>query len=342
MLIKAADDKQPLLDALEKRMEGDGPHARQAKEDFHRLRAGILGEKDAAYFIDFDYGDCSKNWAVIHDLRVEQTGRVAQIDHLLINRWMEFYVIETKSFNSGVKITEEGEFLRWNNWQKRYEAMESPLSQNERHITVLKDVLDTLALPQRMKMRIPPQFISLVMVSAKAKIIRPKHFDTSRVIKADQLKQRIKRDTDEENPVLTLFKLGKLVAAETVHDLALQLAARHRPLPPQPPPSRPSREHASAPPSSAPAPVEPIPVATVTKALSTIPGPTCKNCRKIAGRILHGKFGYYFKCDSCDSTTSIRFTCKEHHKPRLRKQGRQFFRECEDCGSQDLYHVNAP
>jgi hypothetical protein len=45
-------------------------------------------------------------------LRLEHNGRTAQIDHLLINRWMECYVLESKHFNAGLKITEDGEFMR--------------------------------------------------------------------------------------------------------------------------------------------------------------------------------------------------------------------------------------
>src|SRR3546814_12221508 len=87
---------------------------------------------------DWSSDVCSSD--LIHDLRLEHGSRTAQIDHLLINRWMDVYVLETKHFHAGIKITEDGEFLRWNNYQKTYEGMASPLEQNERHIQVLKDV----------------------------------------------------------------------------------------------------------------------------------------------------------------------------------------------------------
>ena len=45
------------------------------------MKAGERGEQDSAYFLDFAYGN-SENWALIHDLRIEWQGRVAQIDHL--------------------------------------------------------------------------------------------------------------------------------------------------------------------------------------------------------------------------------------------------------------------
>ena len=76
------------------------------------LTAGNNGEQDSAYFIDFYYKQ-SQNWAVIHDLRIEYGDWVAQIDHLLINRFFDFYVLETKSYRYGIKITDRGEFLAW-------------------------------------------------------------------------------------------------------------------------------------------------------------------------------------------------------------------------------------
>src|SRR3546814_4965533 len=125
MLIKSADDQGVELQALEQRAAGNGPDAARAAKELRNRRAGLKGERDSAYLIDFDYAS-SPNWAVIHDLRLEHGGRTAQIDHLLINRWMDVYVLETRHFHAGIKITEDGEFLRWNNYQKTYEGMASP------------------------------------------------------------------------------------------------------------------------------------------------------------------------------------------------------------------------
>ena len=61
----------------------------------------MKGEAEAAYEMEFHYG-ASKNWMVLHDLRLECEGRVAQIDHLLLNRFLEIYVCESKRFSEGV------------------------------------------------------------------------------------------------------------------------------------------------------------------------------------------------------------------------------------------------
>lgn len=341
MLTKQADDQSQAIAELERLASGTGADAKRAAEELRRRRAGIKGESESAYLIDFEFAK-SKNWAVIHDLRLEHEGRVAQIDHLLINRWMDFYVLESKHFNAGLKITEDGEFLRWNNFRKSFEGMASPLEQNERHIAVLRDVVDQIELPVRLGVRISASFATLILVAPNARIDRPKRFDTSRVIKADQLKKRIWKDIDDENALVTLLKATKMVSGETVEFVAKQLAALHKPLERPVPPqivnaeTKPSPQPALE--ASAPAAAS-KPVAAKPQAVA--PGPVCKKCSKTTGDILYGKYGYYLKCAACEANTNIRFTCQPGHNPRLRKEGLVFYRECAECGSSDVFHRNS-
>lgn len=329
MLIKKADDHMEELQQLERSagvLKGDA--AKRAARELRQRKAGMQGEADSAYQIDFHFGQ-SPNRAVIHDLRLEHNGRVAQIDHLIFNRWLDCYVLESKHFHAGIKITEEGEFLRWNDFKRTYEGMESPLEQNERHIAVLKDVLRTLDLPVRLGVRITPACHSFVLVSSKSRIDRPKTFDTSRIIKADQIKTSILNDIDKESTLTTLASMAKMVSSDTMRNVAEQLAAQHRatqwPLPS-------STEDS------------PRFAAETTMARTQAPAndePTCKKCRDKKGAILHGQYGYYFKCGTCGGNTAIRFQCQPGHKPRLRKQGNEFFRDCAECGTTEKYFVNA-
>lgn len=367
MLIKEADDQAEHFAEIETRAKGRGADAKRAETELRNRRAGHRGEQQAAYLIDFDYAS-SPNWAVIHDLRLEHGGRVAQIDHLLINRWMDVYVLETKSFHAGVKITEEGEFLRWNNYRKTYEGMASPIEQNERHILVLREAMKGIQLPTRLGLRILPAFQSFVLVSSTAKVYRPKKFDASRVIKADQLKKSIWRDIDNENGMLSLLKAAKIVSSETVEYVARQLAALHAPLrassseisdTPMTPaisdPPRPTRiagrERVEPVFAKVPGPppepqalriaADPVDAECPTPAAATaLPTCGCKACQSSHGSILSGKYGYYFKCRDCSTNTAIRFTCEPGHTPRLRGERGAFYRDCAQCGSSELFHRN--
>ena len=94
----------------------------------------MSGERDAAYAIEFHYG-ANKNRMTIHDLRIELDGRVAQIDHLIINRLLDIWVCESKHFSEGVAVDEHGEWVAF--YDHRPYGIPSPVEQNRRHIAVL-------------------------------------------------------------------------------------------------------------------------------------------------------------------------------------------------------------
>lgn len=344
MLIKSADDHSTLIARLEQQATGAGKAAQQASDELRKRKAGIKGERDSAYLIDFDFGK-SPNWAVIHDLRLALNGRTAQIDHLLINRWLDVYVLETKQFHGGIKITEIGEFLRWNSFKRTFEGMASPLEQNERHIMVLRDAMNAITLPTRLGFDIPPAFHQYVLVASDARIDRPKKFDASRVIKADQLRSTIWREVENENGLFGLIRTAaKLVSSETIEYVARQLVARHEPAKEALPAAglaTPPEQLAVRPSAGQPKPrIEPV-LASNPRRPATAALPPCKTCGATHGDVHYGKFGYYLKCAACQANTAIRFTCLPGHKPRLRKEGRDFYRDCAECSSSELVHHNS-
>ncbi|MGD9579199.1 MAG: nuclease-related domain-containing protein, partial [Syntrophorhabdus sp.] len=173
MIIKEMDSKSGEKEQLRELLKGQLSEKQRflVVRQLRNIEAGERGEKDSAYFVDFYFGK-SKNWAVIHDLRIEHNGQVAQIDHLVMNRFMDIYVLETKNFHYGLKITPEGEFLVHDG--KKYFAIESPIEQNERHIFLLSKAIDHYnIMPTRLGVVIPPRFVSYVLVSPTSRIIRP-------------------------------------------------------------------------------------------------------------------------------------------------------------------------
>jgi Nuclease-related domain len=188
VILKSADDKarrvallknlqtSPLLDAFQRNW--------LATELKNTLR-GIQGERDAAHYIDNAFRD-SPNSVVIHDLRLSIDGEVAQIDHLLVHRTLRFYLFETKNFNGNVHINDHGEFSVSYGDEREF-GIESPLEQSRRHERVLAKALDRLCITGRAGLK--PTFHHAVLLHPKAIIHRPDSscFDTSGVIKADQV-----------------------------------------------------------------------------------------------------------------------------------------------------------
>lgn len=332
MLIKTTDSKASALAELEHLRQHSHNTATQQKaidKEIRILKSGIKGESDAAYLIDFSFKN-SKNNAIIHDLRLEINGRIAQIDHLLINRSLMVFVLESKHFNSGIKINDNGEFLYWNDYKKTYEGMPSPLAQNERHIAVLKDAFNSLKMPTRLGIRLTPSFVPYVLVSASARIDRPQKFDTSEVIKSDVLENTIMRKFDKLGIMDTFSAAARMVSPETLEDIALQLSALHTPTNI----NYKAKFGITDNPTEKPA-TPPIPEPTKNQQL------LCRKCNSSNIGIQYGKFGYYFKCLDCDGNTPIKVTCeKEGCKARLRKEGHKFFKECTSCNSSSLFFTN--
>jgi len=184
MIIKKMDSKQEEIAELTALLKGKLiPYQRFLIErELKAIRSGASGERDSAYYIDFYFGD-SRNWAVIHDLRLEHKGKVAQIDHLLINRFFDMYVFESKNYSYKLKITPRGEFETY--YGKEYIGIPSPIEQNKRHIHLLNLFLkDHDILPKRIGILIRPKFKSLILVSPKSIIVRPpeKKYDTGEVL----------------------------------------------------------------------------------------------------------------------------------------------------------------
>ena len=238
MLIKSADDKQPQLDALAALLDRPDLAAetrRRIDQEVRSVRAGIAGERDAAYQIDFDFGP-TPNWMVIHDLRLEVDGRIAQIDHLLLGRTFDLWVCESKHFAQGVGVNEHGEWTAYYGREGR--GIPSPVEQNRRHTAVLKDVFSNglVWMPSRLGIRVRPSIQSLILISTDARISRPKGqaarkvdgLDT--VIKADQLRRTIEKHDDTMSGPAAVVSLAKVVRPDTIERVARELVALHRPI----------------------------------------------------------------------------------------------------------------
>jgi hypothetical protein len=339
MLVKEADDKQPAIAELQKLLERPNLSASQRKEiikEINIMRSGIKGEKEAAYELDFRYKN-SKNYILLHDLRFEVSGRVAQIDHLLIDRCLNVYIFETKNFSSGIKINENGEFLSWNSYQKTYEGIPSPLAQNERHLLVLNDFFKTHETPTRLGFKLTPNIIPLVLISNTARIDRPEKFDTSAVLKCDALAETLDKHTKDIGAIELFSNVGRIVSRETIEKVGRLLKYSHKPITinylgkfglSERLDKQPKKQNTQ-------------PIEKVKSAQSVKCDSSCSKCNSENTTILSGRYGYYFKCRDCQGNTAIKLKCATKGcELRIRKQKDQFFEECATCKSSRLFYKN--
>lgn len=231
MPLKTMDDKSrrlALLDDLHKSALLDARQKKWLREEVIRTRKGIQGEKESAYYLD-EHFKGGENHVVLHDLRLVYDGDVAQIDHLVINRILGFYLIETKNYAGNLIINDHGEFTVDYGDGERY-GIPSPIEQSRRHERVLQRMLERLEITNRTGK--PFDFHHVVMVHPKAIITRPsaKQFDSSCVIKADQFpswrQQYVEKAVGAGAVLNGLLNVRSL---ETITEWGEKLRRQHRP-----------------------------------------------------------------------------------------------------------------
>ncbi len=219
--------------------------------------------------------------------------------------------------------------------------------QCDRHERALLSYVDAKGLmPRRLGFRLRPTMRSFVLVNPTAKVLRPEGYDTSRVVKADQVMERIHVDVSSQGILGLALDASKVLSWETMQEIAEALVGAYVPaehdyegmLGIEAREVRAVAPRPSVPPTPAPTPT-PQPDMVPPKASG--PGVqaalACKGCASERGEIRYGKFGYYWKCLSCDTNTKLTLP----GPGKLRKEG-PTFTYVDPSGAEAPFHVNAP
>ena len=165
--------------------------------------AGLKGENQIA----FELKNSGMDMLIVHDLYLEKNGLSAQIDFLVITR-KHIFVIECKNLYGNIEIDEKGNFIRHRGQGKFYrkEGFTSPVSQNERHLNILKEIRREYKnnfVTQGLFDKLFPQTYRSIVVLANPKTIlndskAPENIRKV-VIRLDQLVAYIKKIEDEDD-----------------------------------------------------------------------------------------------------------------------------------------------
>ncbi len=160
------------------------------------LKRGNYGEDEIMF--QLNYADM--DMYVLRDVYVELDGISAQIDYYVITSKLHF-IIECKNLFGNITINNKGDFVRTYTYggKEIREGIESPITQNERHMLVLKKrrMLNAGKIKAAIIERNFPGFTKPLVVLANKKTIlndryAPKNVK-DKVIRADSLVKTIKK-----------------------------------------------------------------------------------------------------------------------------------------------------
>ncbi len=297
-----------------------------------RRAAGHRAERQMAHYLDRHFHD-RKTLHVLHDVRIEHEGEVAQMDHLVVHGF-GIAIVESKSVSTSVRINAAGEWER--QWDGRWRGMPDPILQGERQGLVLKrllasresELLDKLLgmIQGTCRMMALDVFAA---ISDEGTIGRAKVRQAPRALKADAIPKAIedlvaayRRDVRLFNPNLKAFAKAPRDFNDTeLLRIGHFLRVRSTEAPAEPVvvvmPKAPSRPRA------------PVVMFAAHPIRSTV---VCKACGGADLEAAVGRFGPYAKCRSCSVNTSVKIACDGcGERVRMAPGPSGFEGRCEAC-----------
>lgn len=186
-------ENQQLLDLIELSKKTTSDKKELIDRDIAFLKQGLDGEQN----VSFELKNSFIPMLCLHDIRLEFNDYVAQMDFIVITHKF-IYVLETKKLNGDIEITADGDFIRYfkNNIGKviKKEGIYSPISQNTRHVTILKEMLTKHGLIRTFPIK------SAVIIANPKTILNktkcPKAIQ-NQLYKYDQLTSLLKRELEK-------------------------------------------------------------------------------------------------------------------------------------------------
>lgn len=189
-----ADEQLEKLKALEPLLNPEGQAI--IRQDIKYLEYGIAGEKNIA----FELKNSHMPMYILHDLYLEDGELSSQIDYLVFTKKICF-VIECKNLIGDIEINSAGDFIRTTEFggRKKKEGIYSPITQNQRHLELMKKIRVNNKSNILTKLIVDKYFEdgykSLVVLSNPKTVLNAKYAKKEvkeKVIRADQLVKYIK------------------------------------------------------------------------------------------------------------------------------------------------------
>jgi hypothetical protein len=284
--------------------------------------AGHRAEEQMAFYLRRFFAN-SPNVDVLNHLRIQLGGEIAQMDHLVVHPY-GFIIVESKSVTGSVQIKDDGQWIRW--YERKPSGMQSPVTQARMQGMLLKELLSSKVRQQGFFDQIPVDV--LVAISDQGTIQWPNTGALVEVCKADQVPERVGQwvsrfELKEKNGTA-----ARVLPAEHRQRIAAFLQAVHQPLVIASEPRVEAKNTVTA-------------QATASSVKGELPKAVCSKCTKSDKLEIRYGHSYFFHCGHCESNSPLRFSCPQcGGLGKLRKNGSQFFAECQTCDASVSFFKN--
>ena len=136
VFLKETSDAEAYIEKLEALLQtADEDSRKKIQKQIKLAQYGLEGENKVAY----ELKTSGMDMYVLHDICLETGDLSAQIDYIVVTRKLA-YVIECKNLYGNIEIDNGGNFVRQIGPSSPKEGIYSPITQNQRHLRVLKEI----------------------------------------------------------------------------------------------------------------------------------------------------------------------------------------------------------
>lgn len=197
VFLKSSNQAEEYISKLKQLQEkSSGKLTEEIEKKIAVAEFGVLGEKNVA----FELKNSGIDMYILQDICLEHNGLTAQIDYLIVTR-KRTYIIECKNLIGDIEINNGGDFIRTYQLKGRKikEGIYSPITQNARHLQIIKEVRKTVKgnfiTKKLFENYFDENYKSLVVLANPKTILNAKFAKKEvkeQIVRADQLVQRIK------------------------------------------------------------------------------------------------------------------------------------------------------
>lgn len=177
----------------------------RVEQDIKMLSYGIVGEDAVAFELNNSYMPI----IVLHDLHIVHDDLTAQIDYFIITNKFSL-IVECKNLIGNIEINSNGDFIRTMhyNGKSKKEGIYSPITQNARHLEMIKKVRlsskNNFLTRSLFEKNFDENYKSVVVLANPKTIVNMKYAKKNvkeKIIRCDQLIGYIKKlMNDSKNP----------------------------------------------------------------------------------------------------------------------------------------------
>lgn len=186
------------------------------------LQYGQYGEECIA----FELKNSGLDLYILHDIYIEEGKLAAQIDYVIVGR-KQVYVLECKNLIGNIEVDSNGNFIRTYEigGKKIKEGIYSPITQNQRHLQVIKEKglarRNNIFAKAAFEKNFEKYYHSLIVLSNPRTVLNARYAKKEikdKIIRTDQLIAKIKEmEAASKEPELTVDTMKEIAESLLKH-----------------------------------------------------------------------------------------------------------------------------